>query len=92
MSANPIPAEYSSWNTFIVLRDMNLDRLRTILDELVSSPDDKTEKLADYYCSFMDEAAIEAKGASVLSDLLQDVTAFKVNVEHPPSFFKEMCV
>lgn len=33
---NPIPAEYSNWNTFIALRDLNLERLKVILEELES--------------------------------------------------------
>jgi putative endopeptidase len=31
---NPIPAEYANWNTFIALRDLNLERLKGILEEL----------------------------------------------------------
>ena len=31
---NPIPLEYSSWNTFIALRDLNLERLMELLNEL----------------------------------------------------------
>lgn len=72
MRENPIPLEYSSWNTFIVLRDLNLDRLKTILDELASVSTEKTAKLADYYSSFMDEENINAKGISVLAGLLND--------------------
>ena len=33
---NPIPLEYSSWNTFIALRDLNLERLKELLNELSS--------------------------------------------------------
>ena len=34
---NPIPLEYSSWNTFIALRDLNLERLMELLNELSNS-------------------------------------------------------
>lgn len=78
MKENPIPLEYSSWNTFIVLRDLNLDRLKTILDELATTSNEKTAKLADYYASFMDEATIDEKGASVLAELLNDCEQFLV--------------
>lgn len=68
--ANPIPLEYSSWNTFIVLRDLNLERLKGLLDELANeAPKENTAKLADYYVSFMDEATIESRGVAVLSEL-----------------------
>ena len=79
--ANPIPLEYSSWNTFIVLRDLNLERLKTLLDELsVSSTakNEKTAKLADYYNSFMDETTIDAKGLVVLENLFKTCDNAKV--------------
>lgn len=84
--ANPIPLEYSSWNTFIVLRDLNLDRLKVILDELGSSENaqnQSTSKLADYYTSFMDESTIEARGVSVLTDSLRLCLAPKVSSTNP---------
>ena len=64
---NPIPEEYPSWNTFIVLRDLNLERLKAIVDDLQSSKDGAVQsvqekKLADFFNSFMDMAAIEEAG------------------------------
>ena len=67
---NPIPMEYSSWNTFIVLRDLNLERLKTILDELGSNTEKSNAKLSDYYTSFMDETTIESRSVSVLQSVL----------------------
>jgi hypothetical protein len=48
---NPIPAEYSSWNTFLVLRDLNLDRLQALLKDLdARTPENEDEKkLASFY-------------------------------------------
>ena len=37
---NPIPLEYSSWNTLIALRDLNLERLMELLNELSSVSND----------------------------------------------------
>lgn len=69
-ASNPIPLEYSSWNTFIVLRDLNLERLKGLLDELSNEePKENTAKLADYYVSFMDEPTIESRGVAVLSEV-----------------------
>lgn len=79
---NPIPAAYSSWNTFIVLRDLNLDRLKGILDEMAA--DQSTErsvgetKLADYFNAYMDEERIEERGVAVLSDMAEVCAAAKV--------------
>jgi len=60
------------------LRDLNLDRLKTILDELAATSNEKTAKLADYYASFMDEATIDERGTSVLAELLNDCGNFPV--------------
>lgn len=78
--ANPIPLEYSSWNTFIVLRDLNLDRLKTILEDLGTSKTECNAKLADFYQSFMDETTIEKRGVSVLGDVLGLCLSKKVRV------------
>jgi predicted metalloendopeptidase len=71
---NPIPAEYSSWNTFIALRDQNLERLKAILDELgtrqSSSYADNTSKLGDFYQAFMDEDTIEKLGVKPIREAI----------------------
>ena len=72
---NPIPAEYSNWNTFIALRDLNLERLKVILEELEASsevsPSADHSKLADFYNSFMDENTIEASSKRNLTEVLR---------------------
>lgn len=35
-SKNPIPSDYPSWNTFIQLRDINLQRIKDILEVRIS--------------------------------------------------------
>ena len=73
---NPIPSEYSSWNTFMALRDMNLDRLKVILEELQAEAlaqtqgDTTINKLAVFYNTMMDEATIEAKRVEPLQPLV----------------------
>lgn len=59
---NHIPKEYSSWNSFMQLNDINLVRLKAILDSLstntiTASTDDTCEsaKLRDFYTSFMNK-------------------------------------
>jgi putative endopeptidase len=73
MQKNPIPNEYSSWNTFMALRDLNLDRLKTILDKLLSGAGElssSASKLADFYSGMMDEERIEAAGVGPLIPVL----------------------
>jgi predicted metalloendopeptidase len=72
---NPIPAEYSNWNTFIALRDLNLDRLKVILEELEAAStgtvtSDDHAKLADFYNTFMDEEAIETASKESLAEVI----------------------
>lgn len=64
MKNNPIPKEYPSWNTFIALHTLNLERLKDILSELQNSTetlDADGVKLADFYNSFMDEETVESR-------------------------------
>lgn len=65
MKANPIPAEYSSWGTFMQLRDNNLTAMRTLLEaaaEAHAPVGSNEQKIGDFYASCMDTAAIEAAG------------------------------
>lgn len=75
---NPIPNEYSSWNTFIVLRDLNLERLKVILDDLLSATtsassevtDADIEKVKLFYAAFMNEEIIESNDAAPIFPIL----------------------
>lgn len=80
---NPIPDEYPSWNTFVVLRDLNLERLKAIVDDLQVSDKQSGEKnkLADFFNSFMDTTAIEATGITPLWPILQLCKSVKSNPE-----------
>jgi putative endopeptidase len=69
MKANTIPAEYSSWGSFTVLRDKNLAGMRTILESAASSkasPGSNERKIGDFYSSCMDTTAIDAAGSKLL--------------------------
>jgi hypothetical protein len=55
-----------------VLRDLNLERLKTILDELSTATGELSVehlKLANFYNSFMDETAIEVGEPETLRSL-----------------------
>ena len=57
--ATPIPADRSNFGMFNVLDDLSNDRMRGIIEEAARRP---ASKIGDLYASFMDEAAVEAKG------------------------------
>jgi len=73
-----IPADQSSWVSFIELDERNQYTMRDILDKAaVASPqrDGITQKIGDFYGSCMDEAAVEAKGSTPLKPELDQIAA-----------------
>jgi putative endopeptidase len=70
LKANPIPAAYSSWGTFNILRDHNEDVLHDILEEAAkdraAKPGSSWQKIGDYYAACMDESQIETAGVKPL--------------------------
>jgi predicted metalloendopeptidase len=78
IKATPIPADKSSYGIFAILADETRKRLLSLLEESAksgSSATDDTRKIGDYYATFMDEAAIEAKGISPLKSQLNAIAA-----------------
>lgn len=76
--ATPIPADRSSWGGFGVLRDLSDQRTRDVLQAAAQSKagaGSSTQKVGDYYASFMDEAAIEAKGIAPVKPQLDQIAA-----------------
>ncbi|WP_431850560.1 M13 family metallopeptidase [Allosphingosinicella sp.] len=75
-----IPADKASWGGFGVLRDLSDQRTREIIETAAKSkgaPGSNAQKVGDYYASFMDEAAIEAKGAAVLKPYQDKIAAIR---------------
>lgn len=69
MKATPIPADKAEYGIFSLLADKTREQTRSLIEEAVkagpaASPD--ARKIADFYSSYMDEAAIEAKGVTPL--------------------------
>ncbi len=78
MNANTIPAEYSTWGSFTVLRDKNLAGMRTILESAANSKaaaGSNEQKIGDFYSSCMDATAIDAAGSKPLAADLGAVDA-----------------
>ena len=74
VKATPIPADRSSYGMFHVLQDLSLARTRTILDAAATK---RGDKVGDFYTSFMDEAAVNAKGATPVKPMLAALKATK---------------
>jgi endothelin-converting enzyme/putative endopeptidase len=72
---NPIPADRGRWSRFDVLTELNLEKLRAILETAAAGSDPVTRKIGDFYASCMDEAGIEAKGLAPLAPELARIEA-----------------
>jgi putative endopeptidase len=72
-----IPGDRSSWSSFAILRDLSDQRTHEVMEHVdsdtMAKPDAK--KAGMLYRSFMDEAAIETKGAAALKPDLDAIAA-----------------
>ena len=76
-----IPADQSRWGSFDSLRQENIKKLKTILEESAAKKDLKKgtleQKAGDFYASGMDTAAIEKVGYAPLKPMLAKIEAVK---------------
>jgi putative endopeptidase len=79
-----IPADKGSWGPFVQLADTAEAQVRTIIEELaervVSGEQDLGDdamRIACLYASFMDEAAVESRGAAPMRPLLAAVESLR---------------
>ena len=73
-----IPADKSSWGGFGVLRDLSDQRTRAVIEDVTrqkNAPGSLSDKIGTTYAAFMDQAAIEARGAAPLKPYLAQITA-----------------
>ncbi len=69
-----IPADKAAYGMFNVLDDLSRERTRTILEEAARRPGDK---IGDFYTSYMDQAAIDARGLAPVKPWLDRIGAAK---------------
>ena len=75
-----IPADRSRWGVIAELRELNQQRTADLIKEVSAkggrlSPEER--KIADYYSSFMDEAAIEKRGYAPVRPMLARIKAIR---------------
>ncbi|HSC14404.1 MAG TPA: M13 family metallopeptidase, partial [Gammaproteobacteria bacterium] len=78
VSTFTMPADKARYGVFDALRDKSEVDVRSLLDELAAtppSPGSVQQKVADLYRSWMDEAAIEARGVEPLKADLDAIAA-----------------
>ncbi|MDB4960463.1 MAG: family peptidase [Myxococcales bacterium] len=77
LKATPIPADKSNYGMFTVLSDKSDERTKEIILGASGAPGTEGKKIADYYQSFMDIGAIEAKGLTPIQPDLDRINAIK---------------
>ncbi|MBQ5949745.1 M13 family metallopeptidase [Massilia sp. ST3] len=82
LKSTEIPSDKASWGTFMKLRDDTTPQLRAIIEAAQKDPQAKkqgseTQKIADLYTSFMDEARRETLGYKPLTGELARIRALK---------------
>ncbi|WP_271396107.1 M13 family metallopeptidase [Neomicrococcus lactis] len=82
-----IPADRGSFGSFEALREKAESNVHEIIQETTTaqpaSQDPKSQRIADLFASFMDEASIEKRGAVPIKGYLEDIE----RVENVTEFF-----
>jgi putative endopeptidase len=79
-----LPADRAYWGVFNTLADRSDERVASIIEEATkanAAPGTDTRRIADLYASYMNEAAIESRGATSLKPHLDAVAAIKDRAE-----------
>jgi putative endopeptidase len=87
MKNNPIPPEFPSWGSFTILADRNQSAMRGILEESrKANPPvgSNQQKIADFYASCMDAAAIDASATKPIAADLGAIDKLKESSELQP--------
>ncbi|MDN2711842.1 M13 family metallopeptidase [Janthinobacterium sp. SUN118] len=79
MRATAIPDDRASWGSFAILADETNQRIIALVEGLQARQGGSAEarQVSDFYRSYMDEAAIEAKGWAPLKPLLKKIDAVR---------------
>jgi len=72
-----IPSDRSRYGTFDALNELSVNRMRAVLDASAAGAAASGDEalIGTFYKSFMDKAAVDAKGAAPLSDDLAQIRA-----------------
>ncbi len=78
MAANPIPAEFSRFGTFDLLRENARKQLKELILNLSDDPDSKVpgtnaQKISDIYTLGMDEERINREGATPILPMIKKI-------------------
>ncbi len=77
LKTTEIPPDKADYGSFTSLADRSEQRTRQILETASGAPGSDAQRIGDYYKTFMDEAAIEAKGLAPIHDQLDHIAKIK---------------
>ena len=79
LKATEIPPDRSVWGNGAQLVELTSKRTADLIREAAANaaPGSEARKVGDYYSSYLDEATIEAKGATPLAQPLKQIDAIK---------------
>lgn len=77
MKRTTIPPDQASWGSFNILFQKTQERTRGLIENAGKNAGSGSEgaKISDFYSTFMDEKAIEAKGAGPIQEQLKAIAA-----------------
>jgi predicted metalloendopeptidase len=83
LARNEIPPAFSTWGTTSPLREKNIEVLHQILEEASKNPNARgnEQKIGAFYASCMDEAKIEAAGATPIAEHLAVINKMKTTAD-----------
>ena len=84
LANTPIPADRSRWGSFDMLREKSDNDQRVIIEEVAlagGQPGTIQQKIADYYNSFLNQAAIDAAGMAPVQGELAQIAALRTHEE-----------
>jgi len=79
-STTPIPDDRVRWGTFDILREKADNDQRVIIEEVAAAggaPGSNQKKIADYYNTYLDQAAIDARGLAAVQDEINQIAAIQ---------------
>lgn len=78
---NPVPAKETRWGSFNMLRDFNINAVKTVLEKAAADKTATTgsagKRVADFYTAGMDSIAIEKRGAEPVMPYLNSIAAIQ---------------
>lgn len=80
LKTTEIPADRSSWGTGAIVAEQTAKRTAELIAEAAEQdapPGSDARKVGDYYATFMDEAAIEAKGLEPVKPAFATIAAIR---------------